>query len=116
MNTGVGSTEPARSGGAGLAGAGAGAAAHADPVVQTFRSEIAVLDARLVATVNERIAVVAQLHRYKKAQGIPVRDQAREDEMRDYLATINAGPLSREGLAELYGFVLDLARREAADA
>jgi chorismate mutase len=90
--------------------------AHADPVVQTFRSEIAALDARLLATVNERIAVVAQLHRYKQAQGIPVRDQAREEEMLNYLATINAGPLSRDGLAELYGFVLDLARREAADA
>jgi chorismate mutase len=89
---------------------------HGDPVVQTFRSEIAALDARLLATVNERIAVVAQLHRYKTAQSIPVRDQAREEEMLGYLTTINSGPLSPQGLAELYAFVLDLVRREAAGA
>ena len=90
--------------------------AHADPVVQTFRSEIAALDARLLATVNERIRVVAQLHRYKAEQGIPVRDHAREEEMLGYLRSINTGPLSPEGLAELYTFVLELVRRESANA
>ena len=89
-------------------------AAHADPVVQTFRSEIAALDARLLATVNERIGVVAQLHRYKTEHGLPVRDPAREEEMLGYLRSINAGPLSPEGLAELYTFVLELVRREVA--
>jgi chorismate mutase len=91
-------------------------AAQADPVVETFRSEIAALDARLLATVNERIAVVAQLHRYKNEHGIPVRDHAREEEMLAYLRSISAGPISPAGLSELYAFVLELVRREAADA
>ena len=91
-------------------------AAHADPVVQAFRSEIAALDARLLATVNERIAVVAQLHRYKAERGIPVRDPAREEELLGHLRSINEGPLSPQGLADLYTFVLELVRREAADA
>jgi chorismate mutase len=89
---------------------------HVDPVVQTFRSEIAAIDARLLAIVNERIAVVAQLHRYKTAHGIAVRDPAREEELLAYLAAINAGPISPAGLTELYTFVLDLVRREAAGA
>ena len=89
---------------------------HVDPVVQTFRSEIAALDARLLATVNERIATVAQLHRYKAAHGIPLRDTAREGEMLEHLRRINSGPLSPAGLGELYAFVLDLVRREAAGA
>ena len=94
----------------------AATSAIVDPVVQTFRSEIASLDARLLATVNERIAAVAQLHRYKAAQGIRLRDEVREQEMLDYLAALNSGPLSSAGLVELYEFVLELVRREAAGA
>ena len=97
-------------------GAGPMEQATVDPVVQTFRSEIASLDARLLSTVNERIAAVAQLHRYKAAHGIPLRDETREQEMLDYLTTLNSGPISPAGLAALYEFVLELVRREAAGA
>ena len=91
-------------------------AAGVDPVVQTFRTEIASLDARLLAAINERIAAVAQLHRYKAAHGIPLRDEAREQAMLEHLSQLNSGPLSAAGLAELHAFVLDLVRRESAGA
>jgi chorismate mutase len=87
---------------------------HEDPVVQTLRGEIEAVDERLLAAVNERIAVVARLHRYKAEHGIPTRDPAREEELVQYLTTLNPGPLTPAGLAELYTFVLDLVRREAA--
>jgi chorismate mutase len=87
---------------------------HDDPVVQTMRGEIEAIDERLLAAVNERITVVARLHRYKADHGIPTRDPAREEELVQYLTGRNTGPLTAEGLAELYTFVLDLVRREAA--
>jgi hypothetical protein len=42
-------------------------------------------------------------------------DQAREDWMHSYLQGANRGPLSAEGLREIYGLVLDLTKRETAD-
>jgi hypothetical protein len=39
-------------------------------------------------------------------------DQAREDWQHRYLQAANRGPVSAEGLRELYGHVLDLTKRE----
>ncbi len=106
--SGVGSTEPPRSGGAGFAGARAGG----DDVVTDLREQITALDRELVATVNRRLEIVRRLHDHKLANGIPLRDHGREDAMLALLSGENAGPLSAEGLADLYKHVLDLTRRE----
>jgi chorismate mutase len=83
-----------------------------DAVVSGLREEITALDRELVAAVNRRIEVVGRLHAYKQANGIPLRDPGREEAMLRLLGEENGGPLSDEGLAGLYRFVLDLTRRE----
>jgi chorismate mutase len=83
-----------------------------DPVLAKFRDELTALDTQLVATINERLAAVEKLRRYKLEQRIPFLDPAREEWMRQYLARHNRGPLSEEGLLALYRFVLDLVKRE----
>ena len=85
-----------------------------DPYVLKVRREISDLDNSLVALVNKRLKLVAQLKHYKDEHGIGFVDLAREEWMLQYLQRANRGPLSEEGLAELYHEVLDLVKREVA--
>jgi chorismate mutase len=83
-----------------------------DPVVQQLRREISDLDRSIVAAVNRRLQLVARLKKYKAEHGIPFVDLDREQWMLRYLARANGGPLSPEGLTELYAELLDLTKRE----
>jgi len=83
-----------------------------DEHVQKVRREISDLDAQLVALVNKRLELVAGLKRYKDEHGIGFVDLAREEWMLRYLQRANRGPLSDDGLAELYQGLLDLMKRE----
>jgi chorismate mutase / prephenate dehydratase len=85
-----------------------------DIFIESIRDEIAALDVRLVATINQRIKKVVELHRYKEENGIAVLDPGREAWLVNYLQRVNSGPLSDEGVEELVGFVLQLVRREQA--
>jgi chorismate mutase len=87
----------------------------ADAVVRQMRDAIIDTDLKLVAAINARLELVQRLRTYKRAQGMEFVDQAREDWMHSYLQGANRGPLSAEGLREIYGLVLDLTKRETAD-
>ena len=83
-----------------------------DPYVLQVRREISDLDRSLVELVNKRLQLVAKLKRYKDEHGIGFVDLAREEWMLQYLHRLNRGPLSDDGLAELYHELLDLTKRE----
>ena len=88
---------------------------NADAVVRQMRDAIIDTDLKLVQGINSRLAMVARLRAYKRAQGMEFVDQAREDWMHAYLQGANQGPLSSEGLREIYGHLLDLTKRETAE-
>jgi chorismate mutase len=83
-----------------------------DHVVRQMRDAIIDNDLKLLAAVNARLKLVARLRAYKETQGIAFVDQAREEWMTTYLERANQGPISAEGLRELYGHVLELTKRE----
>ena len=83
-----------------------------DAYVQQVRRQISDVDNALVDLVNKRLKLVAQLKRYKDEHGIGFVDLAREEWMLQYLQRANRGPLSQEGLSELYHELLDLMKRE----
>jgi chorismate mutase len=83
-----------------------------DEHVVRVRREISDLDRALVELVNKRLKLVASLKRYKEEHGIDFVDLAREESMLQYLRRFNQGPLSREGLSELYHELLALMKRE----
>lgn len=85
-----------------------------DEFVARVRRDISDLDSALVELVNKRLQLVARLKRYKDEHGIGFVDLAREEWMLQYLQRLNRGPLSREGLEELYHELLDLMKREVA--
>ncbi|HSK16619.1 MAG TPA: chorismate mutase [Gaiellaceae bacterium] len=85
-----------------------------DPVVTGLRERIAGLDRAILAAVNERIGLVAELRTHKLSHGWDFVDARREAELLDALAAANGGPLGEEGLRELFGTVLAVTKREVA--
>lgn len=85
---------------------------HVDPTVLRLRGEISEVDRAILAVINTRIELVAHLKRHKQAVGLPFLDPDRERELIEELDGKNAGPLSAEGLRELYAYLLDLTKRE----
>jgi chorismate mutase len=85
-----------------------------DPVIKQFREQISDTDRAIVDALNKRLKLVAQIKAYKESQGVSFLDPEREEWMIQYLTRANRGPLSAEGLRELFTFVLDLSKREVS--
>jgi chorismate mutase len=86
--------------------------ASRDPVVRQLREEISDTDRALVEMVNKRLKLVARLKGYKESRGLTFVDLAREEWMFNYLGRANRGPLTADGLREIYSEILDLTKRE----
>ena len=85
-----------------------------DPVIRQLREQLSDNDVRIVQAINVRLQLVARLKRVKEQRGIGFLDPAREEWMLQYLTRANRGPLSAEGLSEIYHELLDLTKREVA--
>lgn len=87
-----------------------------DPVVEELRARITAADTEIVAAVNRRAALVAELHAHKRANGYDVFDAGREEHVIAAALRANPGPISDAGMRELYGVILPLCTREARTA
>ena len=87
-----------------------------DPVIKQFREQISDTDRAIVEAMNKRLKLVAQVKAYKDSQGVGFLDPEREEWMLQYLTRANRGPLSSEGLRELFEKILDLSKREVTRA
>ena len=85
-----------------------------DPVIKHYREQISDNDVKILEALNKRIKLVKSLKDYKETQGLSFYDAAQEDWVITYLARANRGPLSNEGLREIYQLILQVAKREAA--
>jgi chorismate mutase len=83
-----------------------------DERVRQLRGLIAANDRAIVAAVNERLRLVAELWRVKNELGIDRLDPDREHALREELARANAGPLSQDGLRRFVGELLALTKQE----
>jgi len=77
-----------------------------------IRREITENDEAIVAAVNRRLALVAELWKLKAQLGFDTVDPNRERRLREALAISNAGPLSPAGLDRLVIDLLDLTKQE----
>ena len=80
--------------------------------IERLRERLAKTDLALVSAVNERLRLVAELKRAKEERGIAFLDPDREAFMLRWLTGENPGPLTEEGLRELYTELLALTKRE----
>jgi len=87
-----------------------------DPLIKQLRQQISDTDRSIVDAINARLRLVARLKSYKESRGIDFLDPEREEWMLQYLARANRGPLSQDGLKELFEEILDLTKREVQRA
>jgi chorismate mutase len=90
------------------------AAQNDDPLIRRLREQISDTDRTIVEAINARLKLVARLKEYKESRGLSFVDPEREEWMLSYLTRANRGPLSAEGLREIFGEILDLTKREVA--
>jgi chorismate mutase len=90
----------------------AGTTMNDDPLIKQLRQQISDTDRSIVDAINARLRLVARLKSYKESRGIDFLDPEREEWMLQYLARANRGPLSQDGLKELFEEILDLTKRE----
>jgi chorismate mutase len=83
-----------------------------DRLIQELRSQISDNDRAIVRALNKRVELVARLKRYKESQGIEFVDPQQEEAVLRDLGRANRGPLSQEGLRELYTRILELTKKE----
>jgi len=83
-----------------------------DPVLRDLREEISATDRAILDAVNTRLGLVARIKAHKESRGIVFLDPDRERSMLDDLTDQNPGPLSADGLRELFSTILDLTKRE----
>ena len=86
--------------------------ADRDPVVRELREQIAAVDLDLLEAMNRRLALVRRLREHKAEQGFDFVDRAQEQRVVERLAEANQGPISEDGLRELYRALLELTKRE----
>jgi chorismate mutase / prephenate dehydratase len=89
-----------------------GTTVNDDPLIRQLRQQISDTDRSIVDAINARLRLVARLKRYKESRGIDFVDPEREEWMLQYLQRANRGPLSKDGLQELFEEILDLTKRE----
>ena len=85
-----------------------------DETITRLREQIADADRAILEAMNERLKLVAEVKAYKESSGIAFHDPGQEERLLGALADVNAGPLSSDGLRELFETILDLSKREAA--
>src|SRR5689334_8021984 len=85
-----------------------------DPLIRQLREQISDADRTIIEAVNARLKLVSRLKGYKESRGLSFVDPEREESMLSYLARANRGPLSAEGLQEIFSEILDLTKREVA--
>jgi chorismate mutase len=85
-----------------------------DPLIRQLREQISDTDRSIVEAINARLRLVSRLKSYKESRGISFVDPEREEWMLQYLSRANRGPLSAEGLKEIFGEILDLTKREVS--
>lgn len=85
---------------------------ESDPVIRQLREQLSDNDVKIVEAINARLKLVARLKTVKEERGIGFLDPAREEWMLQYLTRANRGPLSAEGLQEIYSELLELTKRE----
>jgi chorismate mutase len=83
-----------------------------DRLIQELRSQISDNDRAIVRALNKRIELVARLKQYKESQGIEFVDPQQEEAVLRDLGRANRGPISQDGLRDLYTRIFELTKRE----
>jgi chorismate mutase len=83
-----------------------------DALTRQLREQIAERDREILDAVNSRLRLVAELKRHKETEGIDFVDPEQEERLLETLEQANVGPLSSDGVRQLFREILALTKRE----
>jgi chorismate mutase len=83
-----------------------------DELTTRLRARIADCDRTVLDAVNARLVLVAELHAHKQRLGVDFVDAEQEGRLLHALEETNRGPLSPDGVQELFREILALTKRE----
>jgi chorismate mutase / prephenate dehydratase len=83
--------------------------------LDAVREQIAAADAEILALVNRRLQLVAEIRALKEAHGIAFVDPGQEERLLARLQELNSGPLSKQGVERLFGEILALVKDELSE-
>jgi len=75
------------------------------------RRRIDDLDRELVRLLNRRAQMSIQLGQIKKENGLPMRDEAREEDIFRHAQRYNPGPLDAQAIVAIFQCILEESRR-----
>ncbi len=78
--------------------------------LDTYRSQIDLLDRRLLDLLNERTAIVEQIGRVKQERQLAVYEPKREDQVYANILAHNRGPLPPEAVKRIFERIIDEMR------
>ncbi len=81
-----------------------------DDELDRLRERINHLDEQLVRLLNERAELAIRVGKVKEATGSAVYDPARERAILSRIDTLNAGPLDKGAIEELFGSIMTVCR------
>lgn len=74
------------------------------------RQSIDDIDVRILALINERTLVVEEIGRIKQAEGLPIYEPRREDQVFQNVTANNRGPLSSAAVHRVFERIIDEMR------
>ncbi len=75
-----------------------------------WRDRIDAVDGILLDLLNRRIEYALEIGRIKRAQGTPILDEKREEDVLAGLKSRNRGPLSSEGVVGIFSRIVEETR------
>jgi chorismate mutase/prephenate dehydratase len=79
--------------------------------IATLRNVIDGIDEKILDLINQRLLLAKQIGGLKKKAGIQITDSARENEITRRLLNINRGPLSDDGLNNIFAAIITEGRK-----
>ena len=74
--------------------------------IGVLRQAIDEIDEKIMALVNQRLSLAKQVGDFKKQGGIQITDSDREKEIMSRLLEKNNGPMSDNGLRNIFGAII----------
>jgi chorismate mutase len=79
--------------------------------ISDWRKNIDALEDDLVELLNKRASYAIEIGKIKKKEGLPVLDQAREEEILDRVSKKTKGPFSSMAIREIFKKVIEETRK-----
>jgi chorismate mutase len=94
---------------------GAGDPAEAPTDLKSLRKLIDQKNKSMVRLLNRRAGYALKIAEVKRAENLPIRDDARERQVLEKVSRYNKGPLSNEALHRIFSCIMEEHRRLEAE-